>query len=156
MLKGRGKLFRTSAQSSDESFGWSLACKWNDVICSTLPETSLGQEQACGDTWHPCQVFSDSELRIGLWKMLFMSNENASREIWVLEIHLQLMQGIGFLWENLGVRSRPVVVLMGNSMTAVLPPSSSERERHDLALAVFQDARRLWMQNSAGITRWAL
>jgi len=37
-------------------------------------------------------------------------------------------------------------------MAAVFPLSSLERERHDLALATFQDMRKLRSQNSAGIT----
>lgn len=59
----------------------SHAYKWNDVICSRITESSSGEEQACGDTWHPCQVFSETELQIGLWEMLFKSKEKASREI---------------------------------------------------------------------------
>lgn len=53
----------------------SRAYKWNDVICSRLTESNSGQEQACEDTWRPCQVFSETQLQIGLWEMLFMSNE---------------------------------------------------------------------------------
>lgn len=104
-----------------------MQVKWR---CSRLQEKkSLGQEQGCGDTWHPCQVFLESVLQIGLWKILFMSDENALREIWVLEIHLQLMQGLGFLWENPCVKTRLVVVLMGNSKQQLSFHSATWKEK---------------------------
>lgn len=53
----------------------SRAYKWSDVICSRLTESGSGQEKPVEIMWHPCPGFSETELQIDLWEMLFMSKE---------------------------------------------------------------------------------